>query len=100
MLDARLLRSDPEMLRTALARRDADGLLDEAIALDERRRALQTQVDQLRARRNSASEDIGAAMKRVKEDPAAAAIAERARAEVRELKAELDEREAELADGG
>ena len=68
MLDARLLRSDPDMLRKALARRDADGLLDEAISLDERRRALQTRVDELRARRNAASEQIGAAMKRVKED--------------------------------
>jgi len=100
MLDARLLRSDPDMLRKALARRDADGLLDEAISLDERRRALQTRVDELRARRNAASEQIGAAMKRVKEDPAAAAIADRARTEVRELKAELDGLEGELADVG
>ena len=72
MLDARLLRSDPDMLREALARRGADGLLDEAISLDERRRAVQTKVDELRARRNTASEQIGAAMKRVKDDPAAA----------------------------
>jgi seryl-tRNA synthetase len=100
MLDARLLRTDPEMLRAALARRDADGLLDEAIALDERRRAVQTRVDELRARRNTASEQIGAAMKRVKEDPAAAAIAERARAEVRDLKTELEGLEADLADVG
>jgi seryl-tRNA synthetase len=100
MLDARLLRSDPEMLRSALARRAADGLLDEAIALDERRRALQTRVDELRARRNASSEQIGAAMKRIRDDPAAATVAERARAEVRDLKAELDRLESDLADVG
>ena len=32
----------PERVRAALARREADGLLDEVLALDERRRALQT----------------------------------------------------------
>ena len=100
MLDAKLLRSDPDGLRTALARRGADGMLDEAIALDERRRSLQTQVDELRGRRNTVSATIGDAMKRAKDDPAAGAIAERARAEVRELKTDLDRLEGELADAG
>ena len=53
MLDIRLIRSDTERVRAALARREADGLLDEVLALDERRRALQTQVDELRAERNT-----------------------------------------------
>ena len=50
MLDIRVIRNDTGGVRAALARRAADGLLDEVLALDERRRALQTEVDELRAR--------------------------------------------------
>ena len=53
MLDIRVIRSDTEGVRAALARREADGLLDEVLGLDERRRALQTEVDELRAERNT-----------------------------------------------
>jgi seryl-tRNA synthetase len=63
VLDIRLLRSDTDRVRAALARRQADGLLDEALTLDERRRALQTEVDNLRAERNSAAQAIGEAKK-------------------------------------
>ena len=70
MLDIRVIRSDTERVRTALARRQADGLLDEVLALDERRRALQTEVDELRAERNTAAQAIGEA-KRAGRDAAA-----------------------------
>ena len=73
-----LIRSDTERVRAALARREADGLLDEVLALDERRRALQTQVDELRAERNTAAQAIGEA-KRAGRD-AAAEIGSRGRA--------------------
>lgn len=63
MLDIRVIRSDTERVRAALARRQADGLLDEVLALDERRRALQTEVDELRAERNTAAQAIGEAKK-------------------------------------
>jgi seryl-tRNA synthetase len=70
VLDIRLLRSDTERVRAALARRQADGLLDDVLALDERRRALQTEVDALRAERNTAAQAIGEA-KRAGRDAAA-----------------------------
>ena len=70
MLDIRLIRSDTDGVRAALARRQADGLLDEVLALDERRRALQTEVDELRAERNTAAQAIGEA-KRAGRDAAA-----------------------------
>src|SRR5512141_2571952 len=63
MLDIRLIRSETERVRAALARRQADGLLDEVLALDERRRALQTEVDEMRAERNAAAQAIGEAKK-------------------------------------
>ena len=70
MLDIRLIRSDTERVRAALARRQADGLLDEVLALDDRRRALKTEVDGLRAERNTAAQAIGEA-KRAGRDAAA-----------------------------
>ena len=70
MLDIRVIRNDTDRVRAALARREADGLLDEVLALDERRRALQTEVDELRAERNTAAQAIGEA-KRAGRDAAA-----------------------------
>jgi seryl-tRNA synthetase len=98
VLDVRLIRAEPERVREALARRGEADRLDEAIAADDARRALQTEVDSLRAERNAASEAIGAAMREAKADPTAAARAEEARAATRDLKTALDAREAELAD--
>ena len=87
MLDIRLLRTETERVREALARREADGLLDEVLALDERRRALQTQVDALRAERNAAAQAIGEA-KRAGRDAAAEMAAA---AELRDRLAVLEE---------
>jgi seryl-tRNA synthetase len=61
MLDLRLIRSDPEGVKAALARRGADGAVDAVIALDADRRALQAEADELRAERNRAAEAIGQA---------------------------------------
>jgi seryl-tRNA synthetase len=60
MLDLRQIRSDPEPARTSLARRGMDpGVLDEALELDERRRTLLPELEDLRARKNQASKRIG-----------------------------------------
>jgi seryl-tRNA synthetase len=76
VLDLKRIRQDPEAVRAALARRGAGaaGGLDRAIELDERRRALIPELEQLRARRNAAADAIAQA-KRAGED-AAGAIAE------------------------
>jgi seryl-tRNA synthetase len=50
-------------VRAALARRGADGALDELIQLDERARALRAAVEEARARRGRLSREIGAARK-------------------------------------
>ena len=50
MLDIRRLRAEPDAVKAAAARRGEDpGLLDEVIALDERRRAAGRRADELRA---------------------------------------------------
>jgi seryl-tRNA synthetase len=60
MLDLRQIREDPQPARDALARRGVDpAVLDEALELDERRRALLPELEDLRARKNQASKRIG-----------------------------------------
>src|SRR4051794_39522490 len=50
MIDLRAARSDPDGYRAALARKGGAGIFDELLAADERWRALQQRVDDLRAR--------------------------------------------------
>jgi seryl-tRNA synthetase len=60
MLDLRQIREDPQPARDALARRGVDpSVLDEALELDDRRRALLPELEDLRARKNQASKRIG-----------------------------------------
>jgi seryl-tRNA synthetase len=59
MLDLKLLRSDPERVKAALARRGAGGEVDELLTLDARRRELLPQVEDAQAARNAASKRIG-----------------------------------------
>ncbi len=98
MIDLRLVRSDPDAVRSALERRGDAALLDPVLALDTERRALQVRVDDLRAERNRASEAIGALKRAAKDDPAAAAKADAAAAEMRTLKDTLDGLEESLKD--
>jgi seryl-tRNA synthetase len=63
MLDIRRLRSHPDEVRSALARRADPAVLDELDevgALDERHRALVAERDELRARVNALSKEVGA----------------------------------------
>ena len=62
VLDIRQLRSDPDTVRSAVARRESEGLvdvIDEILALDERRRSVLSEVNDLKAKRNAASKKIG-----------------------------------------
>ena len=59
MLDLKLLRSEPERVKAALARRGAAGEVDELLALDARRRELLPEVEDAQAERNAASKQIG-----------------------------------------
>ncbi len=57
MLDIRVIRSEPDAVRTALARRGdvADDAIDRVLELDGRWRGLTTELEELRAEQNRAS---------------------------------------------
>ncbi len=60
MLDIRLIRENPEIVREALRKRQADDAVVDSIAvLDERRREILKEVEKLKAERNAVSKEIG-----------------------------------------
>src|SRR6187397_146439 len=61
MLDLKLIRSEPERVKSALARRGAAEQVDELLALDTRRRQLLPEVESAQAERKTLSKQIGEA---------------------------------------
>jgi seryl-tRNA synthetase len=84
MHDIRAIRENPAAFDAGLARRGLEPQAAELVALDEKRRALITEVQRALARRNEASKAIGAA-KAAKDEATASALM----AEVAKLKEEL-----------
>jgi seryl-tRNA synthetase len=78
MLDIKLLRERPDFVRERLAIRHGgdDAKVDEVLSHDEKRRAALAEAEQLKARRNSASKEIGALMGQKKFEEAEARKAE------------------------
>ena len=60
MHDLRAIRDNPEAFDAGLARRGLDPLSPAILDLDQRRRAVQTSLQEMQARRNEASKLIGA----------------------------------------
>ena len=81
MHDLRSIRENPEAFDASLARRGAEPAAARIVKIDERRRAVTTQVQEAQARRNEASKAIGAAMGK-----GDAAAADALKAEVAQLK--------------
>ena len=91
MIDLRRIRSDPDAVRAALARRGGDGsALDDILRVDGERRALAGERDDLRAQVNAVSKQIGQLHRDGKRDEASALQAESKAAGAREK--ELDAR--------
>ena len=95
MIDVRLLRTNLDGVRSALARRGKPDLLaqvDEAVALDTRLREMSLERDTLRAEVNDLSKQVGA-LRRDKKNDEAEALMERSRAggdRERILQSEID----------
>ena len=100
MLDIKWIRDNADALDAALSKRGASPLAGILIDLDEKRRSVIQRAQDMQARRNAASKEIGAAMASKNSE-----LAEKLKAEVAEIKnllpaAEEEERQvtAELND--
>jgi seryl-tRNA synthetase len=105
VLDLKLIRDNPEILKDALIARgqpqaEVEALLSSISQLDGERRAKVTALQEAQTRRNAASKDIGKAKAAKRDDEAAALMAEVAglkdaiqsgEAEEKALSAKLDE---------
>ncbi|HEV8208086.1 MAG TPA: serine--tRNA ligase [Acidimicrobiia bacterium] len=89
MIDVKRLREEPEYRAGIERKRGAEGLLDRVLEADDARRALLTEVEELRARQNAASKEIGRAPADEREAKIAAATA---------LKDELSAKEPRLGE--
>mgnify|MGYP000826176493 CR=1 FL=1 len=71
MLDIKFVRENPEIVKENIKKKFQDSklpLVDEVIALDEKRRAVMSKADELRANRNKISKEIGALMAQGKKE--------------------------------
>ncbi|UBH10912.1 serine--tRNA ligase [Macrococcus armenti] len=99
MLDIKLFRTEPEFVKKKLEMRAIDAsIVDEILALDAKSRELTAQTEELKAKRNKASEEI-AQKKRNKEnaDDAIKAMREVGE-EIKSIDTELNEVSATLRD--
>src|SRR5262249_33668077 len=95
MLDIKLIREQPELVRERLASRGAgdESKLPELLAIDEQRRKSLVEVEQLKAQRNRLSKEIGALMGQKK-----TADAEARKSEVRAIGERINELDRLLAE--
>ena len=73
MIDIKLLRDDPDMVKENIKKKFQDHklhLVDEVITLDEENRKVIQEVEDLRARKNKISKEIGALMAKGQKDEA------------------------------
>ena len=94
MFDLKLIRETPEAFDSGWKRRGLEPQTPALLALDEKRRALQTEAQELQSRRNDASKQIGAL--KSKGEDASALMAEVAAG--KERIAAIEEEEGKLAE--
>jgi seryl-tRNA synthetase len=68
MLDIRFIRENVDLVRKGLEAKNAAGRLNEVLSLDEERRKIIVKVDELRAKKNAANDEITKLLKD-KKDP-------------------------------
>ncbi len=97
MIDIKFLRENPEAVKENIRKKFQDSkleLVDEVISLDAQGRKTQKEADDLRARRNKISKEIGALMAQGKKEEAEAKKAEVAAGA--KILLELEEKEKEI----
>ena len=89
MLDIRRIRKNPEEVKKALGKRHGDFPIDEVLELDENRRKILTEVEDMKAKQNSVSKEIPK-LKKEGKDPASLLV------EMRELSNKIKELDVEV----
>ena len=92
MLDIKLFRTEPELIKENIRKKFQDDklpLVDEVVEMDKEYRATKTKCDEYRAKRNKLSKEIGGLMAKGQKDEA-----EKVKAEVKQLGEELPKLEA------
>jgi seryl-tRNA synthetase len=96
MLDLKLIRSDPERVKTALGRRGAAEQVDELLALDARRRELLPRVENAQAERKTLSKRIGEAKQAGEDAEELMATVQGLKERIESAKEELEQVEVDL----
>ena len=99
MIDIKFLRENPDVVRENIKKKFQDEklpLVDEVMKLDDERRAVQQEADDLRAKKNKISKEIGALMAQGKKEEAMAMKEEVAKSAKR--LEELEARQKEVDD--
>ena len=103
MIDIKLIRDNPELVRENIKKKFQDAklpLVDEVIELDRKHRAAIQEASDLRAARNTLSKQVGMLMGQAKKDPSKLEEAEAVKAQVKanaDRLAELEVLEGEYA---
>ena len=102
MLDIKFVRDNPEAVRENIKKKFQESklpLVDQVLALDGENRAVMAEANDLRAKRNALSKQVGMLMGQAKRDPSKLEEAEAAKAAVKanaDRLAQLEQREEEL----
>ena len=102
MLDIKFVRDNPEAVRENIKKKFQESklpLVDQVLALDGENRAVMAEANDLRAKRNALSKQVGMLMGQAKKDPSKLEEAEAAKAAVKanaDRLAQLEQREGEL----
>ena len=99
MLDIKLIRTNPELVKENIKKKFQDEklpLVDEVVELDQRIRELKLKGDSLRQERNSTSDEIGALFREKKVDEANAK--KQKVVEINEQLVEIEKEENELSE--
>ncbi|SHH22821.1 seryl-tRNA synthetase [Thermosyntropha lipolytica DSM 11003] len=96
MLDAKMIRANPEKVERELEKRNIKEGLKEFLALDEERRSILSKVEELRNFRNSASREVGELKKQGKDPQDLMEKVRKVGEEIKELEEKLKQKEEEI----
>ena len=97
MLDIKFIRENQELVRQAIKSRALKLDIDNAIKIDEARRASLSEFEDLAAKRNKANDEIGVLLKEKKDAQIKIASMKEISRRIGELEAQLKDQEAELS---